>query len=164
LLLKQNFIFDTDFIYAAMEDIELGYRLTKKGMRLIYQQEAMAYHSHPMDLPSFLSRQEKVGAMTVVYESKHPEVNTLASQLNGNQNLIVQNYCSQKEMLLNTISELEQFCFPKLDRLTINGTNGKDKFVKEILEPIYAALTHMALIYGYTNYTKPTMSSMIAAS
>jgi glycosyltransferase involved in cell wall biosynthesis len=36
--------FDEDFKSAAYEDTELGYRLGRKGMRLLYNQKAIAYH------------------------------------------------------------------------------------------------------------------------
>lgn len=36
--------FDEDFKNAAYEDIELGYRLNKQGMKLLYNAQAFAYH------------------------------------------------------------------------------------------------------------------------
>jgi len=49
LSLKAEFLrtcgqFDEDFKDAAYEDIELGYRLSKFGLRLLYNPEARAYH------------------------------------------------------------------------------------------------------------------------
>jgi len=35
---------------AAMEDIELGYRLGQKGLRIIYNKRALVYHHHPTTL------------------------------------------------------------------------------------------------------------------
>lgn len=42
--LRNNDAFDEDFKVAAWEDIELGFRLKKAGMRLLYNPEAVAYH------------------------------------------------------------------------------------------------------------------------
>jgi glycosyltransferase involved in cell wall biosynthesis len=47
--LKTNFLktvgeFDEDFKSAAYEDIELGYRLSKANLRLLYNRHAIAYH------------------------------------------------------------------------------------------------------------------------
>ncbi len=42
--LRENGQFDEDFKTAAYEDIELGYRLSKNGMRLLYNPRALAYH------------------------------------------------------------------------------------------------------------------------
>jgi len=49
LSLKTEFLrthgqFDEDFTGAAFEDIELGYRLSKAGLRLLYNPRAVAYH------------------------------------------------------------------------------------------------------------------------
>lgn len=164
LLLKQDVIFDSDFTYAAMEDVELGYRLYQKGMRLIYHPDAMAYHNHPMDFASFLGRQEKVGAMTKVYEVKHPELATLRKELNGCEDTIVHNYCAQRNGLVQTVNELEQFCLPRLNKISINGTNSKDKFATEILEPIYGVMLQMALVYGYVKHDAPSPLPGFAAA
>jgi glycosyltransferase involved in cell wall biosynthesis len=37
--------FDEDFKSAAWEDMELGYRLSKAGLRLLYNPQALAYHN-----------------------------------------------------------------------------------------------------------------------
>jgi GT2 family glycosyltransferase len=42
--LRTNGQFDEDFKTAAYEDAELGFRLDKKGMRLLYNPAAIAYH------------------------------------------------------------------------------------------------------------------------
>jgi GT2 family glycosyltransferase len=49
LSLKTDFLrssgqFDEEFRSANFEDIELGYRLAKNGMRLVYNPQAVAYH------------------------------------------------------------------------------------------------------------------------
>jgi glycosyltransferase involved in cell wall biosynthesis len=42
--LRNNGLFDEDFKSAAYEDAELGYRLAKAGLRLLYNPRAIAYH------------------------------------------------------------------------------------------------------------------------
>lgn len=42
--LRNSGQFDEDFKGAAYEDIELGYRLHKKGLQLLYNRRALAYH------------------------------------------------------------------------------------------------------------------------
>jgi glycosyltransferase involved in cell wall biosynthesis len=68
--------FDLAFPYPAWEDIELGYRLKKKGLRLIYAPEARAVHDHPTDLARFQRRQEKAGYCAVVFYQRHPELSS----------------------------------------------------------------------------------------
>ena len=66
--------FSTDFPYAAWEDIELGYRLEKAGMRLVYESRARVAHDHPTDLSRFADRQEKAGYSAVVFYRLQPEL------------------------------------------------------------------------------------------
>ncbi|MFW5871218.1 MAG: glycosyltransferase [Verrucomicrobiota bacterium] len=62
-LLEEEHLFNTDFRYAAYEDIELAYRLHLRGMDLRYDSSAIGYHHHSMDPESFLQRQIRVGRM-----------------------------------------------------------------------------------------------------
>jgi glycosyltransferase involved in cell wall biosynthesis len=67
--------FDLRFPYAAWEDIEAGYRLQqRRGMRLLYQPEAVTMHDHPTSFDRFAERQEKAGYSAVVFYGLHPEL------------------------------------------------------------------------------------------
>lgn len=66
--------FDLAFPYAAWEDIELSYRLKKKGLRMVYRPEARVAHDHPTSLERFCQRQEKAGYSGVVFYLLHPEL------------------------------------------------------------------------------------------
>jgi len=66
--------FDEDFKHAAWEDIELGYRLHERGLRLIYRREALNYHHHPTTLERYLVRQRIAGRSVVTFWRKHPEL------------------------------------------------------------------------------------------
>jgi GT2 family glycosyltransferase len=66
--------FDLRFPYAAWEDIELSYRLKKRGLRLVYEPAATVAHDHPTDLNRFEARQEKAGYCAVVFFRLHPEL------------------------------------------------------------------------------------------
>lgn len=66
--------FDLGFPYPAWEDIELSYRLKKRGMRLVYVPEAQVVHDHPTDLARFAVRQEKAGYCAVVFYLLHREL------------------------------------------------------------------------------------------
>lgn len=66
--------FDLGFPYAAWEDIELAYRLEKRGMRLAYAADATVLHDHPTDLARFAERQERAGYSAVVFHRLHPEL------------------------------------------------------------------------------------------
>lgn len=66
--------FDLSFPYAAWEDTELGYRLKKRGLRLVYRPAATVAHDHPTTLGRFQQRQEKAGYSAVVFYRLHPEL------------------------------------------------------------------------------------------
>lgn len=66
--------FHLDFPYPAWEDIELSYRLTRGGLRIVYEPQAVVQHDHPTDLDRFMSRQEKAGYSAVVFHRLHPEL------------------------------------------------------------------------------------------
>lgn len=66
--------FHLDFPYPAWEDIELSYRLTRAGLRIVYEPRALVQHDHPTDLERFMTRQEKAGYSAVVFHRLHPEL------------------------------------------------------------------------------------------
>src|SRR5262245_23694357 len=66
--------FDLRFPYPAWEDIELSYRLKRRGLRLVYERSARVAHDHPTDLARFAARQEKAGYCAVVFYRLHPEL------------------------------------------------------------------------------------------
>ena len=59
--LRENGIFDEDFKSAAYEDAELGYRLGRAGLQLLYNPRAVAYH-HQFFLFSDACRKALVNA------------------------------------------------------------------------------------------------------
>lgn len=73
-LLVDAGLFDTTFPHAAWEDIEVAYRLTKQGMKILYRREAVARHFHEITLSSFRRRQEKSGEAAAIFFEKHPEL------------------------------------------------------------------------------------------
>jgi GT2 family glycosyltransferase len=67
-------LFDTTFPHAAWEDIELAYRLTRRGLRIVYRPDAVARHHHEISFASFRSRQASSGESAAVFYGKHPEL------------------------------------------------------------------------------------------
>lgn len=67
-------IFSEAFRYAAFEDVELGYRLSKRGLTLRYLAHALGHHLHPMTPRSFWERMRRVGAMRTVLTAMHPRL------------------------------------------------------------------------------------------
>lgn len=68
--LLKNGLFDEEFPLAAYEDTELGYRLVKKGLRIVYNSDAVGYHYHLTSLDDTLHRMERIGELRPLYLSK----------------------------------------------------------------------------------------------
>jgi GT2 family glycosyltransferase len=67
--------FDAEaFPRAGWEDIELGYRLHRRGLRIVYHAAAVLQHNHRYRLRHFLRRQESVGKSSHVIFRLHPEL------------------------------------------------------------------------------------------
>jgi GT2 family glycosyltransferase len=75
LLLTEQF--DENFPYPAMEDTELGYRFSRKGIKIILNQKAIVYHLHHYDEDALIKRQEKIGKSTKELVKKYPELKSL---------------------------------------------------------------------------------------
>ena len=65
--------FDTDFPYAAFEDVELAYRLSKAGLQIVYSAHLSGQHYHYHNIWTFSKRQYRSGLMACVLAKKHPE-------------------------------------------------------------------------------------------
>ncbi len=66
--------FDEFFPYAAYEDIELGYRLSKRGLKVIYTSKALAFHDHFVTPRQFAVRQYRAGRSFYYFAKKYPEL------------------------------------------------------------------------------------------
>ncbi len=65
--------FDEGFAHAAFEDIELGLRLERAGMRLSYDPAAVVEHFHPYDLPASLRRMRTLGRSAMLLRDRVPD-------------------------------------------------------------------------------------------
>lgn len=66
--------FNEKFPYPAFEDIELGYRLTRRGLKLVYEPKAIVAHDHPTTYERFSKRQQKAGYCGVLLYQLHPQL------------------------------------------------------------------------------------------
>jgi glycosyltransferase involved in cell wall biosynthesis len=74
LLEQEPTYFSTHFSKAAFEDVELSYRLSLHGMRIVYHSAPQGYHYHHYDVRSFFRRQVGSGAMAAIFYRKYPEL------------------------------------------------------------------------------------------
>jgi len=72
--LIKNGLFDEDFGRDMYEDLEIAYRLYKKGLKVFYNKNAVAYHYHPTDPKTYSERMLRVGRGSKILFKKHPEL------------------------------------------------------------------------------------------
>ncbi len=110
----ENGGFDENFPECNWEDIELGLRLKRKGMRLVYAPQARTYHYHPISISSFIRRQHKVGRSAWTFYEKHPELGDFLGLPNVPQYTTRQRL---KMWLITGVCSLtENFNWPDLSR------------------------------------------------
>jgi glycosyltransferase involved in cell wall biosynthesis len=63
--------FDESFTGYGHEDLELGYRLARSGVEILYDSQALNYHWHPVDFAEQVDRMELAGVSTVRFYRKH---------------------------------------------------------------------------------------------
>ncbi|NBD15226.1 MAG: glycosyltransferase [Cyanobacteria bacterium] len=74
--LEQAGLFDPQFQLYGWEDLELGVRLKKLGLKLVKCPEAVGYHWHPPfnldQIPQLIDQEIQRGKMGVLFYQKHP--------------------------------------------------------------------------------------------
>jgi glycosyltransferase involved in cell wall biosynthesis len=66
--------FEPDFYYAGYEDAEVGYRLAKRGMKIIFREEMLTHHYHYYNIWGFAKRQRNTGVMLNILIRKQPQL------------------------------------------------------------------------------------------
>ncbi len=72
--LLQNGLFDEDFRFAYGEDTELGYRLSQRGLRIVFRRDIIVDHEHPTSFRKARQRARVAGEVAVMMGAKHPEL------------------------------------------------------------------------------------------
>ncbi len=148
VMAKQPVLFDPDFTYPAYDDIELGYRLTRQGLRLHYNPLATTCHHHAMTPKGFVNRQRKAGHMAVVLARKHPELSATILDIDR----IISRPAGESEVLLHNllaaVVELEKPQLAALQPIRVNARGFDAHYTKGILYPVYQALLQAAYATG----------------
>jgi GT2 family glycosyltransferase len=70
--------FDENFTGYGHEDLELGYRLERAGIRILYDPLAIDYHWHPVPYAEQKQKMNLAGRSTVRFFRKHPSLGVRA--------------------------------------------------------------------------------------
>jgi glycosyltransferase involved in cell wall biosynthesis len=71
--------FDEAFTGYGHEDLELGYRLARSGVDLLYDAQAVNFHWHPVGFAEQVGRMELAGVSTVRFYRKHKDFSVKAN-------------------------------------------------------------------------------------
>ncbi len=64
--------YDTDFPVACAEDVELSYRLSNRGYKMVFNPDAVVYHTHPDNIINYLRKKYKFAFWRIVAVKKNP--------------------------------------------------------------------------------------------
>lgn len=64
--------FDTEYPVPSAEDVDLSFRLAKKGYRLVFAPDAWVWHSHPASLWAYLRRKMRFGYWRALLYIRYP--------------------------------------------------------------------------------------------
>jgi cellulose synthase/poly-beta-1,6-N-acetylglucosamine synthase-like glycosyltransferase len=64
--------YDTSFPVACAEDIELSYRMSARGWKMVFAPAAIVYHTHPDTLSRYLKKKYKFAFWRVLAVRKNP--------------------------------------------------------------------------------------------
>jgi glycosyltransferase involved in cell wall biosynthesis len=154
-----NGLFDTSFTYAAHEDVELGYRLQKKGLRIVYNPQAKGYHDHPITLESFCKRQYRVGNMAVILAGLHPK---LAHLLGVGQSVEALPH-SSVEILMRGVKELEKIDPENLWEIAVDGASFSER-ISFMLNVLYEKLIRDSYARGILDQMQSRQCSKVPVS
>jgi glycosyltransferase involved in cell wall biosynthesis len=96
-LLDKSGWFDESFPYASHEDLELGYRLADKGMRLVYDSTARGYHWHTLTIQGIARRVYLMGYSAEIFWQAVSERGSVLKQFARNSITVL---CSLPPVIL----------------------------------------------------------------
>ncbi len=64
--------YDTEFPVACAEDVELSYRLSNRGYKMVFNPDAIVYHTHPNRLLDYLKKKYKFAFWRMLTLKKNP--------------------------------------------------------------------------------------------
>jgi GT2 family glycosyltransferase len=146
LLNRVDYWFDTDFPYAAYEDVELSYRLAQKGMKIYYDVKPVGYHYHYHHIWSFSERQYRAGLMALVLGKKHPDLRATVMGKNWLPHLVY--------LWLNSyLRPATKVQADKIESEMLRLVSGFEWLLDPIYDPLYVRILHYFYYKGIVQAT-----------
>ncbi|MCU0305410.1 MAG: glycosyltransferase [Thermoanaerobaculales bacterium] len=145
LLAREPGGFSTAFPAAAFEDAELAYRLSRRGLRIVYRAAALAWHHHLYDARAFFVRQIRCGAMADVLLRLHPQLAKWVDlrTLEWHRLEVVTAGAPYRAKVARIRSELELW-----EERSVNLAVFLDRPATDLAEPLLAALFRYGFVKG----------------
>jgi glycosyltransferase involved in cell wall biosynthesis len=123
--LLQRYTFNERFPKAAMEDVELAYRISRsEELKIVFLPEATALHYHPTSLPQACRRNVTIGWSIHLFEECWPGAGKLTPSLSGWRKIPGQTLdnAAIRTALTVVLSSLERFyCNARLTRYLLDS-------------------------------------------
>ena len=153
LLDKQKEHFSSKFDKYGFEDIELGYRLCKSGMKIFYDPDIIVFHHHIYDsVDKFCDRQKNAGEELVVCYRIHNDLEDKCVCDIENCEACLNKYISQSKInwsLSGSIIQFTVWLSKKITKILDEIIKKKDENgSKKICSLLYAGLFQYSFLFG----------------
>ncbi len=151
LLDEESSGFSRDFSAAAFEDAEFSFRLSRRGMRIVYRAAAQAWHHHAYDAPSFFNRQVSCGRMAAVLIRKWPQTRRLIGVHEVFRSRFRQAFTfgARRRRQFEIEENLET-----LEKCVIDLAAAHDLPATAVVDPLLHPLFHYGYLKGFASATK----------
>lgn len=123
--LLRQYTFNERFPKAAMEDVELAYRIGRsEELKIVFLSQAVAFHHHPTSLPQACLRNVSIGWSIHLFEECWPEAGAFIPPLSGWRKILGQifDHAALQMALTSVFASLERFyCNARLTRQLLDS-------------------------------------------
>src|SRR2546425_4309784 len=159
-LLSEPVLFDERFYKVNFEDAELGYRLFRRGAKILFDPVAEVHHHHAYEVNGFCRRQETAGEMAVVFVRLHPELEGLfgVEKIWQRYSRFRNSRLAELPTLTNSCSDFSavmSLCHTYEHELPL-ASEREGKFLKLALSSLYLRLFRSCFELGILNKLDPT--------
>jgi glycosyltransferase involved in cell wall biosynthesis len=149
-------MFDENFCGPAAEDIELGYRLQKKGYKVFYEPKCIAWHNHELSIENFCKTNLTRGYGAITLYAKHPELCWFKNS--GGQ--IIDRWKQEVDNFSSKINDVIQIVRTLND---VKSGNGDSSFTSADVNKIYPSLKFLFQYHMQKGYlSNPELSILMS--
>ncbi len=142
LFLLQNGVFNPVFRFGC-EDIELGYRLSKYGLRVVYNRNAVSTMIRNIDFDGFCQRLIRQGRSNYVFSRMHPDKEIARWAETGGAKARWEKVSASYDAILNSARQLD-----KLVNMRIVAGFETDELTESLLHRAYFAAFRVCKLRG----------------